>query len=266
MALDQADGLIPRQSGDYMSKNDIEMNGASDEFARCWTAAGRHLNASAQGEIRSWLRAHLSPPYLEHLSFRLGNQLFFVRVEDDDDQLQVPGNRMGLEMVANACAGYACLMPMKRGKKGWVPVYPGWGLVDLTTGRLINPAVLITDDEIEMTDWELQDFAVQVVRSELEDNGRKLMSWQSNPEVNPAIWFVGDSGPEWVVVRAVRYPEDEAAVPDNIHEIAEHCSHMSRVGHFVSVGVVCMDGFQTGEDKLLRGYRLMPIFSGLTSI
>jgi hypothetical protein len=29
------------------------------------------------------------------------------------------------------------------------------------------------------------------------------MSWQGNPSVDPSIWFVGDSGPEWVVVRAV---------------------------------------------------------------
>ena len=58
-----------------------------------------------------------------------------------------------------------------------------------------------------MTAWELHDFAVQVVKGQLEKEGYELMSSQGNPGVDPAIWFVGDSkGPEWIVVRAERYP------------------------------------------------------------
>jgi hypothetical protein len=56
--------------------HDIEMHEVSDEFARCWQAAGRHIQIQAQGPLRSWLKANLNPPFLEHLSFRLGNQLF----------------------------------------------------------------------------------------------------------------------------------------------------------------------------------------------
>ena len=87
----------------------------------------------------------------------------------------------------------------------WVAERSGWGLVDARTGALVDPAHLVTDEKIEMTEWELQDFAVQVVRTQLEKEVCQLMSWQGNPDVDPAIWFVGESkGPEWVVVRAVR--------------------------------------------------------------
>ena len=71
--------------------HDIEMHEASPEFERCWSAAGAHHNSQVQDGLQSWLRAHLTPPFLEHLSFRLGNQLFFIRLEDVEGRLKVPG-------------------------------------------------------------------------------------------------------------------------------------------------------------------------------
>ncbi len=149
------------------------------------------------------LRAHLNPPFLEHLSFRLGNQLFFIQLEDVDGLLETSGNPDGLFATADGCAGHACVMPMHRVRADWEPTEPGWGLLDSRTRKLIDPPALISDEKIVMTDWELQDLAAQVVRDELAKEGRELMSWNGNPGVNPSLWFVGDAGPEWVVVRAV---------------------------------------------------------------
>ena len=33
------------------------MHDVSDEFARCWQAAGRHIQIQAQGPLHSWLSA-----------------------------------------------------------------------------------------------------------------------------------------------------------------------------------------------------------------
>ena len=60
--------------------NELDQISMSDAFHACWSAAGNHLNRQVEGGIKFWLRAHPYPPYLEHLSFRLGNQLFYVRV------------------------------------------------------------------------------------------------------------------------------------------------------------------------------------------
>jgi hypothetical protein len=76
-----------------------------------------------------------------------------------------------------------------------------------------------------MTEWELQDFAVQIVRDHLEKQGRKLMSWQGNRSVDPSIWFVDDRGSEWVVVR-VGYPQKSVVPPTNWRAIAERCSRL----------------------------------------
>jgi hypothetical protein len=249
--------------------HDIEMQKASEEFSRCWHAAGRHLQTLAQGAPLSWLKVNLTPPILEHLSFRVGNQLFFIRIEDVDGQIDIPGNPIGVLSVAAGCEGYACLMPMRRMGSDWVPTENGWGLIDAKMNTPIDPAALVTDEEIEMTDWELHDFAVQVVRDHIvKDLGHQLMSSQGNPGVDPSIWFVGDHGPEWVVVRAVTYPDLDASLPTNIGEISEYCARLSRIGHFASVAVANSDDDFESSGKapvlpIWRGHELFFRFEGL---
>ncbi len=36
--------------------HDIEMAEASEEFARCWQAAGRHIQKQVRGQMHSWLK------------------------------------------------------------------------------------------------------------------------------------------------------------------------------------------------------------------
>jgi len=247
---------------------DIEMHEVSDEFARCWQAAGQHIQTQAQGPLQSWLKANLNPPFLEHFSFRLGNQLFFIRIEDVDGWLSVPGNRNGLLSVAEGCQGHPCIMPMRYRAGAWVTQGTAWGLVDARTGKEVDPMALISDERIEITDWELQDFAVQIVRDHLEKIGMKLMSWQGNPAVDPSIWFVGESGPEWVVVRAVRSPRAKADLPANWQQIVERCARLGRAGHFASVSVAnADDAFDASgavaSEPLWRGHAMVVRFEGL---
>ena len=202
--------------------HEIEMNEASEEFVRCWQAAGTHIENQAQGDFQGWLRGHLAPPFLEHLSFRLGNQLFFIRLLDKDNLLETPGSMKGLLYISSECKGYACVMRMEKRKGDWIPVDQGWGLLDAVSKSPVNPPALISDKTVPMTDWEVQDFAVQIVRDSLKKDGYELLSWNGNPEVNPSIWFVGESGPEWIVVRPSRGLHGAFKVIANMKELEEH--------------------------------------------
>jgi len=185
----------------------IEMDEATDAFRECWAAAGRHLAKQVQGGSLSWLKVSLVPPVLEHLSFRIGNQSFFIRVYDVDRKVDGPGNPKGYHYIAQKCEGHALLMPMRYRLGEWQPDLPGWGLFDPENRLAVNPLDWVTDEKLEMTEWELQDFAVQIVRDHIRDKlGFEIMSTNSNPDVDPSIWFVGESGgPEWVVVRHACY-------------------------------------------------------------
>lgn len=249
---------------------EIEMHEMSETFLPCWKAAGIHLSKQVDGGIQSWLRAHPYPPFLEHLSFRLGNQLFFVRVEDVDGKVSGPGNRQGFISAAKIANGRACVLPMKKKLFGgaWVADLPGWGLLDPDTQKPIDPVALITDQKIEMTAWEVHDMAVQVVRDYLAKEGFELMSWQGNPEVDPSIWFVGKSKrPEWVVVRSAKYPANSAERPSNWQAIAASCSKLSPTGHFASVVMASVDQPFASSDEssepLWRGHGMHVRFTGL---
>ena len=251
--------------------HDIEMHEASKEFTKCWQEASRHLRFKMQGADRNWLKADLRPPFLEHLSFRLGNQLFYVRIDDIDGQVRGPGNRNGFRTIADGCKGHACIMQMSKVGEDWKVDEIGWGLIDPDTGKAIDPTALITDEKIEMTDWELHDFAVQTVRDHIEQKlGYQLMSSQGNPGVDPSIWFVGNQGPEWVVVREVRYPDLEAMMPSSIEEVAEGCAHLSRTGHFASVSCANSEDVFDSSGRipalpLWRGHGIIVKFQGLIS-
>ena len=253
--------------------HEIDATPMTSAFQSCWYAGAKHLEAQGQGAI-NWFRAHPFPPYLEHLSFRLGNQLFFVRIEDVDGLVLGPGNREGTTSVAEGTNGHACLMYMKNyGGDDWRCVSPGWGLLNMSGQSTIAPVALITDEELPVTDWELQDFAVQIVRHDLEKAGKQLMSWQSNPEVHPSIWYVDDGTPTWVVVKAARYPATSAEMPTETQKLISRFGEMGHPGQFGLVSVANInDPFDPMASEngswlpLVRGECMSVRYSGLVSI
>ena len=228
-----------------------------------WQAAGRHIQSFFQDGLQSWLKVEPHPPFLEHLSFRIGNQVFFVRLEDVEDRQETPGNREGLLRVAEGWRGFPCLMPMRRTLTGWKSELGGWGLIDLRNAQLVDPFSLVSDELIEVTDWELLDFAVLVVKQWLQGNGFEIMSTHSNPEVDPNIWFVGDNGPEWVIVRAARFPEKVARIPSNVEAIATQCEALSTLGNFASVAFALADNL---ESPIWRGHAADVQFDGIERV
>jgi hypothetical protein len=159
-------------------------------------------------------------------------------------------------------------MPMRRHVGNWTTEVSGWGLLSALTELPVDPVALVSDERIEMTDWEVHDAAVQVVREHLTRAGKELMSWSGNPEIEPSVWFVGDSGPEWVVVRAVRYPALMASPPADWARIAECCASLGKIGHFASVSFASADdAFDPDHvippEPLWRGYAMLVRFDGL---
>ena len=232
----------------------------SDDFKLCWKAAGLHIQNQAQGNLQSWIRSHLLPPFLDHLSFRLGNQLFFIRIIDTNELLETPGTLKGLQRIANACNGHACFMPMRKQNGRWEPAESGWGMVDAISGKLINPLNLVTDELIEMTDWEVQDFAIQVIKDKLALDGKKDIAWNNDPEVQPSIWFSSDNNAEWVVVKFSRWPEDMPSIPSNINDIAENLKEIKSKGNFAPISIVNANDPFDPSAKISKNY--LPLYRG----
>ena len=188
----------------------IEMHDVSIDFIEAWKEAIKHLFLKGREAIK-WLKCDLSPPILEHISFRIGNQIFFVRIIDLDCKLDTPSNTEGLKMISKKANGIACKMPIRRKGVGWEVVLPNWGLIDVFSEKEVRPFDLVTNEKIIMTDWEIQDFAVQYCKKHLENKlGYTINSYQGNPNVNPSIWFEDKNDIGAVVVLSNRYGENNS--------------------------------------------------------
>ena len=248
----------------------VEMDEMSPEFFGLWQAARRHLDRQVQGGIYGWLRCHPEPPFLEHLSFRLGNQNFFLRIHDADGRVEGPGNMNGLQHIATENGGHACVLHMRRtGLSGaWQPVRPGWGLVDAVDGRTVDPFNLVTDERIPMTPWEIHSMGMQVVVEHLEQEGFEVTMFQDDPNIDPTLWFQNKHDrPEWVVVRTVTYPATRAERPANWDRIARNLTAIADAGHFASVALSSADQPLDEPDAaavpLWRGHAMYANFEGL---
>jgi len=247
----------------------IEYTPANQDYLDAWSVAGNHLYKISQGSI-NWLKADPIPPFLEHLSFRLGNKTFFVRLIDVDDQADFPGSEDGLKYIAKGWNSNAYLMPMKKVTGTWEVQYPDWGLIDFNTRNPTNPVDLVSDEKIIMTDWELLDFSVLVVKTNLKNSGYEITSSSANPDLDPSIWFVKDGKSGWVIVRADRYPAKEAKRPNNISQTIEYLKEKApkSKGYFASVCVVSVDEefIPNTPTPLFRGYGMHARYVGLEGL
>jgi hypothetical protein len=248
----------------------LEQAEPTEEFKRAWSAAGQYIQRQANSGF-NWLRTSLNLPMAEHLSFRIGNQIFFVFVEAAEFTYKCDGRIF--DKVCKEANAIPCLMPMSKSLGEWEPNNVGWALINANSNKAINPLDFVTDELIEMTDWELHDFAIQVVCSGLVKDGKNIFSKQPSCEINPSIWFEDEYGPHYVVVRAARYPETEVSVPNNIDDIKLECSEMSKSGYFAPVILVNSgDPFDSNAKSngnflpLYRGVGIFPNYPGILAL
>lgn len=253
---------------------DINNTAPTDEFRLAYAEARRHIG-SFQRPGFEWLKSSPAPPFLDHMSFFLGNQAFYVHLEDLDSMLQLPGNIEGLLRIADGCNGHACRLVMKkRVECGWQPALPGWSLLDAVSGKPIDPPSLVTDEKIELTDWEVNDFAVQLVANYLSEEGKRVTSAVGHPDVYPQIWLEEGDSIEWVIVGVARHP---SALPSPTVEIRDMARHLAskgfKKGYFASIVLANVDDpfdpAAAGNGNylpLVRGVEAVARYSGLIPI
>lgn len=243
----------------YPVNNDF----CSKEFLDCWKAVGMHIQAWGGREVR-WIKADPYPPYLEHFSFFYGNQVYFIRIEDENHILDIPGTQEGFLSIASGWKGHACRIVMrKRLFKGWNPKYRGWGLQEYRTNEFINPAALATDEKIEIGDWELFDFACQIVREDLQKKGFHVLSSCRNPSVYPSIWFEGPNGREWILVVPSRAPAMVGDLPEGFGALKTELTRRGFCGHLAQVSFASLN---PNDSRLIRGEGADIHYKGLSAI
>ena len=224
---------------------DIPSPPPTKEFVEALKAVAGRIEAMAArtGMEVVWLRTVPSGLSIEHLSFFCGGQAFFLHLFNAASRAVFPcgGTAEGLLRIARGWRGFACVMPLRPGAgpngTPWEPALPDWSLLDAVSGAPVQPEELALAEPLPVTAWECHDFAVQAVRQTLVRHGVKAAAWNSDPEVQPAIWIAGPLGrPEWAAVGEALGSPFHVPVPDFLREYALNMAARGLRGWWAPVG------------------------------
>lgn len=187
----------------------------------------KDVNSSYDGF--KWVKAELTYPSFDNLTFAYKNSIFAVVIE----LINIQGssfNRQQRERLLKACDDnnlIPCLFKIKiqdkqqnsflnifKGKDTQndyelILVENGWNLFEARTNKKVNPETIAHERPTKMSPWELNNFAIQIVRTEIQKLGNEILSFCDLPEINPQIWFKGKNGNiNWVIVKHITSDQD----------------------------------------------------------
>lgn len=190
---------------------EIERAEPSPQFLSARSVAGCMLEEQFKkcgGKVEApkdfrWVKAELTWPSFDHLTFAYGNQVFSVLVD------AVEGGRSGISRQSMdrllAVTGenhlVPCIFPVRT--ETMTPTAAGWNLFDAVERTPVDPEVFDMSKPIVMSEWELRNFAIQIVRNAItEDGASEILSFTDVLGVNPQLWFQDGRGNRaWVIVR-----------------------------------------------------------------
>ena len=203
----------------------IPMTEVSDSFFECWQAVGSHLQSMPTNFNFRFHNLSPAPPWLEHLCFNLGNQIFFVCIEDVDGQLKTPTDASHCIHAASLIDGVPCVMSMKLEDGRWQPTIEGWGLIHAKTGEVVNPSSYVTPAKVEISDWELQDLAVGYVCDYIKHEGGTIESRNPDSKIFPSLFYSKDGVQKFAGVFAARHPRTASLELGQLDQIRQQTNY-----------------------------------------
>jgi hypothetical protein len=150
-----------------------------------------------------WVKAELTWPSFDHLTFAYGNRVFSVLVDAVVDG-RSGISRQAMDRFLEAAREndlIACVFPVRT--ESMRPISAGWNLFDAVELTPIDPESFDTNGQVVMSEWELRNFAIQIVRDAItRDGSSEILSFTDVLGVDPQVWFQdADGNRAWVIVR-----------------------------------------------------------------
>jgi hypothetical protein len=214
----------------------------------------------------TWIKAELTYPSFDHLTFAFKNSIFSVLIElIDETGSSLTDNQK--DRWTKACTVNNLIpcffkiqcVAMNHGFD-LNPMNDVWNLYDVEGNELVDPFELATEDPMEMSDWENRNFSIQVVRNHIEEKGHEVLSFCDLPEVNPQIWFRdSEEKISWVIVQySTEKDVPKAESWKDFEQTSEQLLPFD--GYFAGVQI------SSEKATLLRGEGMFINFKGLKQI
>jgi len=226
-----------------------------------------------------WIKAEWTYPSFEHFTFAYKNKIFPVFVEIIEDG-RSSLKEEDISFLINASKEYnftPCIFKIKiisyQNNKYeyhssnninmdyYYPLSNGWNLYEPYTEDDVIPEIIGNDDPTKLSELEMMNFAIQIVREDINKKGWKIFSFCDLPVVNPQIWIEDNFGKRcWVIVRAIEKEEDND--PKKWINIIKDTSMLENFdGYFAGVKLLPING----NKILLRGEGALIDYKGIKS-
>ena len=190
------------------------------------------FNSSISNEHEGflWIKTELSYPSFDDFTFAYRNKIFSVlveRAERTGNNKFSFGNVRRVRTLIAGCENnnlVPCIYPVVE-TEGETHVFYGypitdfkdgksiigsWNLIHAVSKKFVDPFDEASDELIEVSDWELQNWAVKIVANYLYKEGFKLLSYSDVLGIEPHIWFENSEGKRcWVEVLYEKYPDTD---------------------------------------------------------
>ena len=253
-------------------------------YVEAHNLAGRHIQQMI-GENKSnftWIRPQITRPSFDDLNFRYKNQVFsiLIKIFRNGKEMLDPRREETFIRETKANNLIPCVFPIEfefvptasaHGfgiliKPGETPSHElklqdstGWNLFHVATNERINPLDMADDTPVLMSNYEMQNFAIQIVRDHLQKDGLKLESFCDAPGITPQVWFQDKNGKMCWVCVAYGSNAKNVKTPDISKFLNGALADYD--GYFAPVGIQPIEG-----DKPYRGIGYYVDYSGLISI
>lgn len=208
------DTVTPAPEGPYL----IDRPDPDEQFIKDWRMAGGHIDEMMsrheerlpKGDVFRWIKAKPSWPSFDDMSFTFRDKVFCVQVRRRPAAYGLALWRDGrADALIRECRAndlVPCVFPIDMQTERPLEE-DGWNLVDAVTGRPVDPIAMSSGALVEVSPWELMNWAVQVVSDHIGKKGLKLLSFSDAPGVDPQIWFEDADGERcWAKVIPAVYP------------------------------------------------------------
>lgn len=190
-----------------------------------------------------------------HLVFAYRNQVFAIYVSVEEEGVSSFTERHRWRLLSSAedfdlipCEFKVVLKPLVRLPNGAYsqalrPAVKGLGLVDVRTGEAIDLLAMTSDVQVEMSEWERHNLAVQMAADALEkEYDGEIVGVSSVMNMVPQVWFQDKDGRMcWCIVREwVGEDEDVLTAADVVDILAENEHLKVYDGYFIGVSIVSM--------------------------
>lgn len=150
-----------------------------------------------------WIRIEAMSPKFDDMSFGYKNKIFSVLIDikyNNSDKLIIQEkDRFVRECLSNNLI--PCIFPVYDRENLSLLSEDHWNLYDIRTNEIINPLIIATDEKVVMSEYELNNIAVDFVKNYIRKENMKLESYCDIIGIFPQIWFKDKNGEmSWVYV------------------------------------------------------------------